>query len=183
MDRGEYSCQGAGFEFLPPDIPESVGTVAFGFAQPPCDAGLPYSASGISHRFEYTCPLIKILLRFFSHDSEMYGKFPFSQTRPILHNSIVINNLRIILQYEIFSSGFCFALIISLFFFAQICTKQEKSKNCVRNVWMALQFLKRPGNIDLIEPRMVFVIWGLTIRGSRYTSPEDAFVPKRTMTV
>ncbi|MCL2348627.1 MAG: hypothetical protein FWC50_10260 [Planctomycetaceae bacterium] len=34
-------------------IPQSVWTAAFGLAQPPCIVGLPYSSSGISHRFEY----------------------------------------------------------------------------------------------------------------------------------
>ncbi|MCL2346993.1 MAG: hypothetical protein FWC50_01900 [Planctomycetaceae bacterium] len=37
-------------------IPQSVWAAAFGLAQPPCVAGLPYSASEIFHRFEYISP-------------------------------------------------------------------------------------------------------------------------------
>jgi len=36
-------------------IPQPVWATAFGLAQTPCVAGLPYPASGISYRFEY-CP-------------------------------------------------------------------------------------------------------------------------------
>jgi len=35
------------------DIPQPVWAAAFGLAQPPCVAGLPCSASGISNRLEY----------------------------------------------------------------------------------------------------------------------------------
>jgi len=34
------------------DLPQPVGAAAFGLAQTPCVAGLPYPASGISNRFE-----------------------------------------------------------------------------------------------------------------------------------
>ena len=37
-------------------LPQPVGAVAFGPAQPPCDTGLPSSASEISNRLEYNTP-------------------------------------------------------------------------------------------------------------------------------
>ncbi|MCL2346791.1 MAG: hypothetical protein FWC50_00880 [Planctomycetaceae bacterium] len=54
-------------------IPQSVWTAAFGLAQPPCVAGLPYSASGISHRFEYKRTILKPVLNPVVRDTPQAG--------------------------------------------------------------------------------------------------------------
>jgi len=40
-------------QYVVSGIPQPVWAAAFGLAQPLCVAGLPYSSSGISNRFEY----------------------------------------------------------------------------------------------------------------------------------
>ena len=47
-------CKASLFLFRKIVMPESVGTIVFGFAQPFCDAGLPHPASKISNRLEHT---------------------------------------------------------------------------------------------------------------------------------